>query len=223
MSARNRHDPRGSYDAVAEEFARRIYRELEHKPFDREQLERFAAQVRGAGTVTDLGCGPGHVARFLHERGVQVCGLDLSPRMVERAGQLNPGIEFVQGDMTALDVPDGAWAGIVAFYSVIHVARERVVTALREMRRTLRPGGPLLLSFHIGDEILHLDEWWGQEVSLDFVFFQPREMVGYLRDAGMEVEEVLEREPYAPEVEHQSRRCYILARAPRPEAEPARE
>ena len=40
------------------------------------------------------------------------------------------------------------------------------------------------------------------------------EMQSYLERAGFVVEEVVERDPYAPEVEYQSRRAYILARKP---------
>src|SRR5262245_23193524 len=58
--------------------------------------------------------GPGHVARYLRQQGTQVCGIDLSAAMVKRAQQLVPGVEFRQGDMTSLDAPDGAWAGITA-------------------------------------------------------------------------------------------------------------
>jgi hypothetical protein len=46
---------------------------------------------------------------------------------------------------------------------------------------------------------------------LDFQFFRPEGMADFLRAAGFEVEEVVEREPY-PDVEHQSRRAYIFAR-----------
>ena len=81
------------------------------------------------------------------------------------------------------------------------------------MRCVLRPGGLLLLAFHIGDEVVHLDEWWGKSVSIDFYFFSLEEMQGYLRQAGLEVEEVLERAPYE-QVEHPSRRGYILANKP---------
>jgi len=202
-----------SYNQVADEYVRRIYDELQHKPLDRQLLDRFAASVRGLGLACDMGCGPGHVARYLHEHGAQVCGIDLSPDMVERARRLNPGIAFRQGDMLALDAADGAWAGIVAFYSIIHVPRGDVVRALRELRRVLRPGGLLLLAFHIGDTVIHLDEWWGHKVCIDFSFFRSDEMAGYLKSASFEMEEVIEREPYL-EVEHQSRRAYIFARTP---------
>jgi SAM-dependent methyltransferase len=211
MDAQRRNDYQTSYDQVADEYVRRIFDELQHKPLDRQLLDRFAASVRDVGPACDMGCGPGHVARYLHERGVQVCGVDLSPAMVERARRLNPGVEFRQGDMTALDAPDGAWAGIVAFYSIIHIPRGDMARALGELRRVLRPGGLLLLAFHIGDHIIHLDDWWGQSVSLDFFFFRSDEVAGFLRAQGFEIEEVFEREPY-PDVEHQSRRAYIFAR-----------
>ena len=88
-----------------------------------------------------------------------------------------------------------------------------MLTALRELRRVLCGGGWLLLAFHLGDEVVHLDEWWGQSVSADFVFFRLDEMVSYLKTVGFEIEEAVERAPY-PDVEHQSRRGYILARRP---------
>jgi trans-aconitate methyltransferase len=100
--ARRGRDIERSYDAVADEYARRIADELAHKPFDRELLDRFAERVGTRRRVCDVGCGPGHVARYLHERGVDVFGLDLWPRMVEIARRLNPDIDFVVGDMQAL-------------------------------------------------------------------------------------------------------------------------
>ena len=141
MTKRNHDDTGDSYDAVVDEYVRHIFRELEHKPFDRELLDRFASGIRNGGTVADIGCGPGQVGRYLHERGVRICGLDLSARMVESARRLNPEIEFMHGDMQALPVPDGAWAGIVAFYSIIHFDDEQLLQAFREMARVLRPWG----------------------------------------------------------------------------------
>ena len=150
------------------------------------------------------------MTRYLNDRGLEVIGFDLSNAMVDHARQLNPGMEFRQGDMRSPEIADEAFMGIAAFYSIIHIPRSEVVPVLGELRRILKPGGTLLLAFHIGDEVVHLDEWWGQNVSVDFVFFRPEEMTGYLELAGFQIVEVLEREPY-PDVEHQSRRAYILA------------
>jgi len=214
MDAHTRKELQTSYDLVADEYVRRIFEELQHKPLDRQLLDRFAASVRGLGPTCDMGCGPGHIARYLKDRGVEVCGIDLSPAMVERAHRLTPGVEFRQGDMMRLEVSDGAWAGIAAFYSIIHIPRSDVAPALRELWRVLRPGGILLLAFHIGDDTIHLDEWWEQKVCVDFFFFRSEEVASYLREAGFAIEEIIEREPY-PDVEHQSRRAYIFARRPK--------
>lgn len=202
-----------SYDRVSAEYVRHIYRELDGKPFDRAMLGRFAERLRGRGVVCDMGCGPGHIARYLADQGIEVAGVDLSPGMVAQAAALNPDLSFHVGNMLALGEADEAWAGIAAFYSIIHIPRDRVVAALRELWRVLRPDGLLLLAFHLGDEeLLHVDEMWSRPVALDFWFYDTAEMVGYLEEAGFVVEEAVERDPYAPEVEHQSRRAYVLAR-----------
>ena len=95
-------DTQTSYDRIADEYTRRIFDELQHKPLDRQLLDRFANEVRELGPVCDLGCGPGHVARYLHDQGVQVSGLDLSAEMVTHARRLTPEIAFEQGDMRGL-------------------------------------------------------------------------------------------------------------------------
>ena len=203
-----------SYDRVAKHYVDQIFNELEHKPFDRALLDRLAESVRGSGPICDLGCGPGQVAQYLFGKGVDVFGIDLSSAMVEQALQLSPGIDFRQGDMMSLEDEADSWGGIAAFYSIIHIAREKMVDTLRELKRVLRPGGVMLLAFHVGQETIHRDEWWGEEVSIDFLMFGADEVGGYLNAAGFEVEETIERDPY-PEIEYPSRRAYIFARKPK--------
>jgi SAM-dependent methyltransferase len=203
---------RDSYDSVAAEYVEHLYTELEGKPLDRHLLNRFAEEVRGRGLVGDFGCGPGHVARYLHEQGLPVLGVDLSPEMIRQATRLTPGVEFQVGDLRSLDLADASLAGIVAFYSVIHFDDAELEVVFREFRRVLAPGGVLLMAFHVGDETLHLDELWGQAVSLDFRFLVPGKIVAAFRDAGFRVIESTEREPYEG-AEYPSRRCYLLARS----------
>jgi ubiquinone/menaquinone biosynthesis C-methylase UbiE len=208
-------DVQSSYDLIADEYARRIYDELQHKPLDCRLLDRLAESIRNVGIACDLGCGPGHIARYLHERGIQVCGIDLSAGMIQRARQLNSGIEFKQGDMRALPVKDNTWAGIAAFYAIVNLWPGDLVQALREMMRVLMPGGRLLLSFHIGEDTSQVEDLWDSGAALEFHFFRVGTVAGFLRSAGFEIEEIIEREPYASEVEYQSRRAYIFAQKPR--------
>ena len=130
-----------SYDALAREYTDRFFHELGDKPTDRRLLDRLIEHVDGLGPICDLGCGPGQVARYLKDHGAEVFGLDLSPGMTIVAHTLNPDIRFRQGNMMDLEDGECSWGGIAAFYSIIHIPRARVVEALVELKRVLRPGG----------------------------------------------------------------------------------
>ena len=205
---------RDGYNRVAKEYAEKFFHELDGKPKDRELLQRFSKLVSGKGPVCDLGCGPGEVAYYLNQIGTpEVFGIDLAPDMITLARQLNPGLEFRSNDYGALPDAENSWAGIAAFYSIVHVPRADVIHILREWKRVLKPGGMLLLSFHIGNEIIHPEEFLGQKVNIDWICFEVAEMVQYLIEAGFLVLDVIERAPYV-EVEHPTNRGYIFAGKP---------
>ncbi|HST63438.1 MAG TPA: class I SAM-dependent methyltransferase [Longimicrobium sp.] len=205
---------RAFYDAVAREYADQFADELDGKPMDRTLLERFAADVGGAGPVYDLGCGAGgQTTAFLHARGVDVRGMDLSPESMAEAARRHPPIRFQTGDMLALPLPDGAAAGIVAFYAIVHFSPDQLRTAIGEMGRVLRPGAPLLVAFHVGEEVVHVDEMFGRPASVDFRFYPVARVEAALRDAGLGEVEAIVRDPY-PGVEHPTRRAYVFARKP---------
>ena len=210
LSPRGRMNIRDSYDAAARAYAEHLFDELQQKPLDRHILNRFAEAV-GHGEVLDLGCGPGHVTKYLRERGASVAGVDLSPEMIAVARERSPEIDFHVGDMLALDVSDASLAGVVAFYAIVHFDEPQLDAAFREMRRVLRPGGWALLSFHIGEEVVSVNDLFGAAVELDFRFHDPVKVIAALGRANLLVTEKVEREPYEG-AEYSSRRCYLLAR-----------
>ncbi len=204
-------DIRTSYDSAAEAYAEHLASELTQKPLDRHLLDRFAEEMRGRGPIADLGCGPGHIARYLHDQGVDVFGIDFSAEMIRVAKSRNPGIEFRVGDMNRLELPDGSLAGAVAFYSIVHLDPCELPQVLQELRRVVVADGLALVAFHIGDQVVHVEELFGAKVSLDFRFFEPSKVVEAFQSAGFKVIEHVEREPYE-KAEYPSRRCYLLAR-----------
>lgn len=202
-----------AYNSVAADYAEHFRDEMSKKAFDRKMLEWLIEKAEGLGTICDLGCGPGTIAGYLAEKGADAFGIDLSAEMVEQAKKQFPHIEFWQGDMLDLkNIKNDSCGGVAAFYSIIHVPREQTSNALREMRRVLVAHGVLLLTFHIGSETRHLDEWFEKKVSLDFHFFEREEMKNLLTEANFTLEEVIERDPLPPEIEVQTRRAYIFAR-----------
>lgn len=203
---------RADYDRIADEYARRVFPELANKPFDREILDRFASLITGRGTVCDMGCGPGHIARYLHDAGANVCGLDLSAQMVEQARRLSPHIAFRKGNMMALPLESDSLAGITAFYAIVNIPKQSLPKVFREMTRVLQPDGLLLLTFHISGEKLEVRELFGKPISMGFFYFDSDAICADLERAGLSIEEVVTRGPYAPEIEVQTQRAFVLAR-----------
>jgi SAM-dependent methyltransferase len=132
--------------------------------------------------------------------------------MVAVAQSLNPDLDFCVEDMRQLNASDASLAGVVLFYSIVHFDLTELPAVFREARRVLVPGGLALVSFHVGDEIVHRDELFGAPVSLDFRCFTPENVVEALRSADLTVSEQVHREPYDG-AEYPSRRCYLLAQA----------
>jgi SAM-dependent methyltransferase len=204
---------RASYDAVATDAAERWKDELAGRPLDRAVLATFAELVlaAGGGPVADIGCGTGRVTGHLHGLGVDVFGIDLSPGMLAIARRDHPGLRFDVGSMTALDVPDAALAGLMAYYSTIHIPDELLPQVFAEFHRVLAPGGHALLAFQVGVEPLRLSEAWGHEISLVAYRRRPEQVSELLAAAGLPVHAHAGREADAGE---RTPHAYLLARKP---------
>ncbi len=184
-------DTRSSYDTDASGYAEKVRGLLGEHPYLRGSLALFAELVRGAGggQVADIGCGPGYVSGYLHDVGVDVFGIDLSPEMIAIARRDYPDLRFEVGTMTDLELADDSLAGIVAFWSVIHVPDHAVPGVFEEFRRVLRPQVPVLVGFHVGDETRHTSESYeGDPISVDTYYRRPSKVADWLRDTEFTIE-----------------------------------
>ena len=184
------------YDLTAVAQAQGTIDNLEQNPLELQMLDMIATKLNDCpGLVCDLGCGPGQIARYFHGRGFQAVGVDLSAGMLKEARKLNPEIRFVKANMKKLPFKNGELAAVVGFYSLCHIPRWEVGSILAELRRTLRPSGLLLLTFHLGKGTFLRTESWGKSVSLQTTLFQTLELQDYLRAAGFKIEGAMERPP----------------------------
>jgi ubiquinone/menaquinone biosynthesis C-methylase UbiE len=206
---------RAAYDAVARDYDQGLSNELDSKPLDRKMLETIAELV-GGGRLADVGCGPGHVTRFLAGLHDDVIGIDASTQMIAVAKDRAPELRFNVASMLDLPVASEEWAGAVAFYSIIHFDDEERWQAWRELARVIRPDGWLLVAFHVDSPehdigaVNHVSQWFGHAVDLDGFFLDPTAVSSEIQREGFSVIARLERLPNAA-VEYPSRRCYVLA------------
>ena len=98
-----------------------------------------AVGVRQGIRLLDVATGPGYVAAAAAARGARVVGIDFSAPMVARARELNPAVEFQEGDAEALSFPDGSFDAVVMNFGILHLARPE--QAISHAARVLRPGG----------------------------------------------------------------------------------
>jgi SAM-dependent methyltransferase len=184
-------DTRVSYDTVAGSYADLTRHLLDETPEERAVLALFADMVRleGGGTVADVGCGPGRITAHLRRLGVDAFGIDLSPMMIEVARREHPGLRFDVGSMTDLALAGASMAGLVAWYSLIHVPDDEVSSVFAHFQRVLRPGGPLLLGFHVGDGSRLVTQGYGGHPMKVFVHRRRLDqMIAWLNDAGFAIE-----------------------------------
>jgi uncharacterized protein YceH (UPF0502 family) len=205
---------RSSYDAVASAYAEHLVDELSGLAFETWLLDRVLAHA-GGGPVVEVGSGPGHVTAYLADGGAEATGIDLSPAMVDEARRRFPGRSFEVGDLRRLSRPvaSAGWAAVLGWYSLIHLAASELPEAVAALARPLAPGGWLVLGLHAGSEVRHLDEWFDQEVDLDFVLHEPAAVVGVVEAAGLVDVEWYLRGPVTARGET-TQRLYVIGRRP---------
>lgn len=177
---------RASYSARAQEYIDRLGRMDVMSPVDQRDIADWATGIQGP--ILDAGCGPGHWTEYLRQLGANVEGIDVVPEFVGSARQRFPQVTFRLGTLDAIPIKTGDLAGLLAWYSVIHVAPDRLPAILGEFARCLTPGGSLLLGFFEGPRVEPFEH------AVTTAYFWPvEELSCLLREAGLEVVQVHQR------------------------------
>ncbi|MFF5179716.1 class I SAM-dependent DNA methyltransferase [Micromonospora sp. NPDC000316] len=109
------------------------------------------------GPVLDLGCGPGHLTDHLRSLGVDATGIDPVGEFIAHARKTHPDGRYQLGSLESLAVADHSLAGILAWYSLIHLPPQEFDGVLATFRRAISPSGMLVLGLFEGDEVAAFD------------------------------------------------------------------
>lgn len=197
------------WDARADRYLQLFRHELESKPFDQAVLTEFAKRVGHGGRVCDAGCGPcGHVAAMLAERGLDVLGIDLSPRCVELARREQPGCRFEVMDQRDINQPDPL-DGLVSYYSLHDQPKKQLAATLAAWAKAIRPGGHLLVVAKEGTSDGVIDDPLGSELRVYWAEFTDQELRHAAEAAAFQIDDLTVRAAYDSEIP--TRRIHLSA------------
>lgn len=195
-----RENTRESYNLAAEKYFENFKDEMMQKEYDRAFLGGFSLHFDPKSNIIDVGCGPGHIARYLSGMGLNVFGIDISEKCIEIARRENPGMKFGVMDMANLEMADESVDGIVSFYSIIHTPKRFQPLLFREFNRVLRMGGKIAVVVKKGDSEGYVNELMGFKTRLYFANFKETDVRGYLEASGFKVDSLETRPHYDFEI-----------------------
>jgi ubiquinone/menaquinone biosynthesis C-methylase UbiE len=154
-----------------------------------------AAMPKNPGRILDLGCGPGRDIVAFQTEGHQVIGLDATPAFVEMAKQVSNS-EVWQQNFLALDLPEQYFDGIFANASLIHVPQAEMLRVLKDLYRSLIPGGAIAMSIIRGEGEGFIDRPTGQRYTS---FWEYSAIAPLLEEAGFTIAHHYYRPPGLPQ------------------------
>jgi SAM-dependent methyltransferase len=208
-----RNDVRRAYDRIADDYlAERSGGDEESE--DIALLAEFHGHLPDDARVLDAGCGAGRPIAELLAADADLVGIDFSREQISRARENVSEGRFFLADMTALGLTSGAFDGICAYHSVIHVPSNEHPDVTREFYRLLSAGGYLLMTVGSTAWEGSDDDWLDTGVEMHWSVPSPDESITTLENAGFDV---LWRQTVNDVLGSDT--CFVLARKPGSEAE----
>ncbi|MEO0485418.1 MAG: class I SAM-dependent methyltransferase [Pseudomonadota bacterium] len=146
------------------------------RPAPSEPLVAFANTLPEGARVLDLGCGPGHAAKYLATRGFDTHAWDMSPEMVEAATAQGVTTRIAGfDDLTEIAVFDGIYAN----FSLLHARKADMPRHMAAIAAALRPDGV----FHIGMKLGEGEE--RDQIGRFYAYYTRAELMDLLAANGL--------------------------------------
>jgi cyclopropane fatty-acyl-phospholipid synthase-like methyltransferase len=175
---------REGYDAIADRYA--AWAASFESPAMR-WVERLLTELPEGSDVLELGCGGGGPATLAMAARHRLVGVDISVEQITRAHAKVPNAEFVQADVTKLEL-DATYDAVVSLFMLGHVHRTAQEPLLRKIHTWLRPGGWFLgtMGTADADDVVE-EDWLG--APMFFASFDERTNTQLLERAGFRIED----------------------------------
>ncbi len=185
---------------------------MEGKPFDQQYLDAFLASLNKECVIYDAGCGPGHITKYIFDKGYPVKGIDISYKCIQIAAKKYPAFSFECADFLDWQVTPHSVDAIISFYSIIYTSKNEINQIMEVFYNAQKPNGKILLVLKEGDFEGYQDQVLGIQVKSYFCEYRLEEISEILQRNYFNVHSLEIRAPYAHEIN--SNRIYIICSKP---------
>ena len=190
-----------AYEQLASKYHESFKDEMTHKEYDKKILDQFSEMLHPSSKICDAGCGPsGHIGKYLQKKGLELAGIDISPKCIELATQYEKDIKFHCMDMMDMQFESSSFDGIISFYSIIHTPKIDVPKIFQEYNRVLKPDGLILIVVKKGTAEGIISGEWYEGNQIYFTNFLENEISDYLTESGFKIISLETRNPYNSEI-----------------------
>lgn len=157
-----------------------------------EPMER-ASRAVPARPLVDVGCGRGDLLKLLADRGLPCIGVDANPQQVEGLAELGFDVAVGYGNEYLAARPPSSLAGISSIAVAEHLDSETLLAFLREAKRTIAPGGCLIIETSNPQCIFELAQFWLDPSHVRF--YHPLTLAFYVAQSGFRDVKILNSFP----------------------------
>jgi ubiquinone/menaquinone biosynthesis C-methylase UbiE len=161
------------------------------------QIVNTAGSIQELKSKKILDCGAGGPRpplAIFHRFGFETHGIDLSDEQIKKAHdfcrQKGIDLNIIRGDVRKIPYDDRAFDFVYEQFAICHLTKKDTVTAIKEMRRVLKPGGLCLLglistaTWPVTGAEKEPGEYWTEEDEFGLVvhsFFDDDEADQYIK------------------------------------------
>lgn len=171
-----------TYNLTAEEYSQKT---KEIPPTM--QIEKFVKLLKGK-SVLDIGCATGRDTIILHNKGLDIIGVDLSESMINIAKQSYPHIDFHVMDLLQLDFNSEMFDGVYCNATFLHIKRKDSKKAFDNIHNILKKGGIFFVSIKGGDtEEVIIDSRYEKYNEKFFAYYEIDEFISLAKRSNFEL------------------------------------
>ena len=195
-----------TYDAIAKQFDEAYCKTI----YFQKQFDKFVAKLKPGSKIIDIGCGTGHLAKHLSDKGFQVTGIDFSKSMLEIARKRCQSCTFIIADIAEFNYSAELYDAAILSFSIIHLKDDEIEKVLQKTYSALKPGSYAFIAVIEGDGEKTTPEPLNPKHALYFHYFTKPQIQSLLENHRFKI--VSFEEAFLEEENEKQNEFFVIAK-----------